>query len=92
MLKTPSRLLPAFAQTLSLFVSEIFLVVNAVIINEPIVLGCDFLSRSQAGARFRLVHSGHGRLRSGRLWVLLLRYGVAGIYPVEVYVHGLSEI
>jgi hypothetical protein len=91
-LKIPLRLLSTSAQTLSLFVSEIFLVVNTVVINKAVVLGCDSLSRSQAGARFGLADSGHGGLRGGGLWVLLLCYGVASIYPVEVNVHGLSEI
>lgn len=91
-LKILSHLHSAVVRTSLLFVSEIFLVVNTVVVDKAVVLGRNLFSRSEAGARFRLADSGHGRLRRGRLWVLLLCHRVASIYPVEVDVYGLGKI
>lgn len=77
----------------SLFlIAEIFLLLDAIIINKSVILSSYLFSRCEACARLRLVDSRHGGLGRGGLRVLLLGYGVASVDPVEVYVHRLCEI
>lgn len=75
-----------------LFITEILLVVHAVIVDKAIVFRRNFLARCEAGTRFGLAGSRHSGLRRGGLWVLLLGHGVASVDPVEVDVYGLGEV
>ena len=80
------------AQNSLLLIAEIFLLLDAIVVNKSVIFGSDLFSGCKACARFRLVDSRHGGLGSGGLWILLLSYGVASVDPVEVYVHRLCEI
>lgn len=83
---------PACGRASLLFVPEVFLVIHTLIVDESVVFSCDFLSWGKTCTRLWLVDPGHGGLGRGWLWVLFLSDCVASVDPVEVYIHGLSEV